>query len=610
MGENKMKEFVNRKILKKAASLSIVVFLLSSTVAVMANTMNDQTSIMFKELGDIQIEELSTEEIEPGNAERDILFEDGFESYNDFVLNFPPWTQYDGDKRPTCGISGYTFPNQGYVGSFIIFNPSQVTPPLQGHPPHSGQKYAACFDAVPPPFNNDWLITPQLSAYEYDQLSFWARSLNDAYGLEKIQVGVSTTDNDPSSFEIISQLPYIEVPIMWTQYTYDLSDYNGEDIYIAIHCVSEDAFALFVDDFQVTGTSGGPSDFIVQIENTTAIPGILGHTFNITGSFSEEIFGYYLRLSYGPTQGLNDIIITNVTLDGSVAEGAMSFDYTWTNYGYSGLLDILVVYYSPIEPGFGIPAGSGKLATVEVWVSENAEPQIINITQSPMGDSLYIVEAGAMYLDLFINGTLEIVPPNSPPPAPNQPSGPTEGTTGEVYTYTTDVVVDPDGDDVEYFFDWGDGNDSSWVAEPTADYTWMSAGSFAVKVKARDIPYGEESDWSPELEVTISEAMPELEITTISGGLGVSAGIKNIGNADAIDVNWSITLDGGLILLGKETADTITSIAAEDQATVQSSLIFGIGKTMIIVNAECAEGSSDEKTAEGFVLLFFVLGVQ
>jgi len=286
------------------------------------------------------------------------LFEDDFESYDDFVLDFPPWTQYDGDGFGTWGFENYDFPNEHYVGSFIIFVPSQCTPPLDDDP-HSGEKYAACFDGEPIDPNDDWMITPQLSTSVGDlyvaihcvnhdsfwlgiddfavtdtregiNISFWAKTGSDLYEPDRFQVGVSTTDNNPESFYIISQEPYEEPPTTWTQYTYEWSEVPEE---------------------------------------------------------------------------------------------------------------------------------------------------------------------------------------------------------------------------------------------------------------------------------------PELEIGEISGGFGVSAVIKNIGNGEATDVNWSINLDGGLIILGKETTGTIASIPAEDEATVKSSLILGIGSVTITVAADCAEGSPADKSANGFVILFFVIGV-
>ena len=91
------------------------------------------------------------------------VFKDDFETHEDFSLNFPPWTQFDANLSPTYGIKDHDFLNQYYTGSFIIFNPNMVNPPLgeDWYAP-SGDKYAVCFSDTNPP-NNDWLITPQLN---------------------------------------------------------------------------------------------------------------------------------------------------------------------------------------------------------------------------------------------------------------------------------------------------------------------------------------------------------------------------------------------------------------------------------------------------------------
>jgi hypothetical protein len=57
---------------------------------------------------------------------------------------------------------------------------------------------------------------------------------------------------------------------------------------------------------------------------------------------------------------------------------------------------------------------------------------------------------------------------------------------------------------------------------------------------------------------------------SISGGFGVTIVIENSGNADATDVGWSIKLDGGLILLGKETSGTIPIIKAGESVTIKA----------------------------------------
>ncbi|HHE38948.1 MAG TPA: PKD domain-containing protein, partial [Candidatus Cloacimonetes bacterium] len=135
--------------------------------------------------------------------------------------------------------------------SFMVFNPSAVEPPVDDMTPHSGSKMAACIASTNPP-NNDWMITPLINVQEDYQLSFWAKSYTALYGLERFKVGISTTDTNPASFTIISSGNYLEAPIDWNEYTYDLSDYAGQDVYIGINCISNDAFFFLVDDFMVS----------------------------------------------------------------------------------------------------------------------------------------------------------------------------------------------------------------------------------------------------------------------------------------------------------------------------------------------------------------------
>ena len=57
-------------------------------------------------------------------------------------------------------------------------------------------------------------------------------------------------------------------------------------------------------------------------------------------------------------------------------------------------------------------------------------------------------------------------------------------------------------------FDWGDNTTSGWLgpftsgATATAQKSWAVKGTYAVKVKAKDV-YGAESNWSDPLAVTM-----------------------------------------------------------------------------------------------------------
>ena len=98
---------------------------------------------------------------------------------------------------------------------------------------------------------------------------------------------------------------------------------------------------------------------------------------------------------------------------------------------------------------------------------------------------------------------------NNPPVTPYVPSGPSSGTTGVSYQYSTHAT-DPDDDNVKYGWDWdGDSVVDEWTsfyssgAPVYTSHAWSSAGTFTVKVIAEDV-YGAQSSFSNSLTVTIS----------------------------------------------------------------------------------------------------------
>ncbi len=205
--------------------------------------------------------------VSSGNA---VLFSDGFETYTDWQITpVGGWTMLDNDGDATYDATNNDFPNEGYTGTFIVFNPSQGTPAFgTGWDAHTGSKGYYCFNSTGNSSgtiqNDDYIFTPQISLNGTNsELKFWAQSLTDNYaGGERFQVGISTTDTNPASFTIITPSPYVIPPLEWTEYTYDLSAYDGQDIYITIHVVSADEFVFMLDDISVTAdiTNGAQTE--------------------------------------------------------------------------------------------------------------------------------------------------------------------------------------------------------------------------------------------------------------------------------------------------------------------------------------------------------------
>lgn len=124
-----------------------------------------------------------------------------------------------------------------------------------------------------------------------------------------------------------------------------------------------------------------------------------------------------------------------------------------------------------------------------------AEDQIGTWNTVQMTSGVFTVSNGGYNADLA-------------PYTPSRPSGSTNGKAGQEYLYTTSTT-DPEGDQVYYFWDWGDGTNSGWlgpynsgVESCEAKHTWQEKNSYNIKVKAKD-SYGKESNWSDPLPITM-----------------------------------------------------------------------------------------------------------
>jgi hypothetical protein len=197
---------------------------------------------------------------------------------------------------------------------------------------------------------------------------------------------------------------------------------------------------------------------------------------------------------------------------------------------------------------------------------------------------------------------------NTPPNVPNKPAGPATGEIGIEYTFTTSTT-DAQNNDVYYMVSWGD-SVSDWLGPYTSGetvsvkHTWNFVGDYSLKVKAKDSE-GLESGWSAASFISIV-SLPRIEIGAITGGFGgITAEIKNVGAAEASNVAWSISLKGGLVLLGRETTGTFTKIMPGFAPKAKTGFVFGFGSVDILVTA-----GELEKTATAMLIGPFLLNVR
>jgi len=113
-----------------------------------------------------------------------------------------------------------------------------------------------------------------------------------------------------------------------------------------------------------------------------------------------------------------------------------------------------------------------------------------------------------------------------PPMTPTKPDGPEEWVQYSETTFSTSAV-EPEGEDVYYMFDWGDGNFSEWVGPyasgetGNASHSWAELGEYEIRAVAKDIN-SVPSNWSEPATLSIvkNKIPTNVEITGNHFGFG------------------------------------------------------------------------------------------
>ena len=145
------------------------------------------------------------------------------------------------------------------------------------------------------------------------------------------------------------------------------------------------------------------------------------------------------------------------------------------------------------------------------YFSEIQNPSIYFGEDGTYNITLLVEDDGAAS-DSITKTIVVYTPPNNAPDNPQRPFGTKRGRPGRNYAYIV-KTNDPDGDDVYYRWDWGDGNITGWLGPYGSGLrmgrlnSYAQPGTYFVKVKARD-SHGVESDWSLPLRVVITSPPP------------------------------------------------------------------------------------------------------
>jgi hypothetical protein len=152
-----------------------------------------------------------------------------------------------------------------------------------------------------------------------------------------------------------------------------------------------------------------------------------------------------------------------------------------------------------------------------------------------------------------IGELLTLWPGSQAPGTPTVPNGPDEWIINVETTFSS-IAIEPDGEQIYYMFDWGDGNFSKWIGpynsgQPgEASHAWSELGDYEVRASAKDIN-GVQGNWSEPATISIVEnENPDRPIISGKnygfGGVSYDFTFQAV-DPDGHDVYYNIDWDDG-----------------------------------------------------------------
>ncbi len=180
-----------------------------------------------------------------------------FEDYSPFIVSdMGDWTLTDKDGQNTIKITldymqgELKYAHAGEPMAFQVFNPDEAGIYYNSWQPKSGSQMLVCFSTassdggVTKVANDDWLISPELDG-SAQTVSFYAKTgMGSPYIPEQMELLYSLSGTDTESFVKVKTVD-VTNSSGWKLVTFDVP--QGAN-HFAIRCVSDDKFALLLDD--------------------------------------------------------------------------------------------------------------------------------------------------------------------------------------------------------------------------------------------------------------------------------------------------------------------------------------------------------------------------
>jgi uncharacterized protein (TIGR02145 family) len=273
---------------------------------------------------------------------------------------------------------------EGDISGWSTFNGDEddYTWEISTADPRTGTKHLQVF--YNSEGNNDWIISPLLNipADEPIKLSFWAKSTSSTY-LESFDVKLILNDEQVENIASV-----VDVPNTYTEYVYDLSDYAGMELSIAVVCVSVDKLYLLLDDFSCVVDEAGvelPTLTTTTVTNITQTTASSGGAITDDGGADITAKGVVWSTSTSPTLESHD----GFTSDGT---GTTEFNSDLT--GLTAGTTYYVRAYATNSAGTGY-GNEGEFTTEEeVVVPTLITTSVTNITQTTASSGGAITDDG------------------------------------------------------------------------------------------------------------------------------------------------------------------------------------------------------------------------
>ena len=146
--------------------------------------------------------------------------------------------------------------------------------------------------------------------------------------------------------------------------------------------------------------------------------------------------------------------------------------------------------------------------TFDDWFGPFAANQTVTASHIYSSDGEYEIIARAKDSHDAVSGdsTYAVRIGNQSPPEKPHIDGPRKGVTGEEYGFIFETT-DPDGDDLIFEIDWGDGTSDeegpvTSGEEIIKNHGWSLPGKYTIRARAKDVPCETYSEWS-ELKIDI-----------------------------------------------------------------------------------------------------------